>query len=114
MNGPGLNDRSMRLAGRPRSDDAICLRSIRKVFPGSILPVWLKRSRAHHGGLEVLEDITLTVRAGEVVGLIGRNGAGKTTLLEVLATVLTPTRGDAKIGGYDVVRDAAKIRTLLA
>src|SRR5947209_4953446 len=61
----------------------------------------------------VLKDITLRVRAGEIMALVGANGAGKTTLLEMLATVQLPTSGRAKVGGYDLIHQAAQIRRIV-
>jgi ABC-type polysaccharide/polyol phosphate transport system ATPase subunit len=53
---------------------------------------------------QALDDVTLTVRRGEHVGVIGRNGAGKSTLLRVLARVITPQRGRVHVdGGLHVV-----------
>ncbi len=49
-----------------------------------------------------VDDVSFTVNDGEVVGLLGPNGAGKTTIMRLLATVLTPTRGIARVDGYDL------------
>ncbi len=57
-----------------------------------------------------LNDVSLSVRAGEVHGLLGPNGAGKTTLVKVLSTVLLPSAGTAKIMGFDVVTQTAAVR----
>ena len=54
------------------------------------------------GDVRAVEDVSVTVRAGEVVGLLGPNGAGKTTTLRMLAGILTPERGTVAIGGLDV------------
>jgi branched-chain amino acid transport system ATP-binding protein len=54
------------------------------------------------GGREILSDVGLQVRAGEVLGIIGPNGAGKTTLLEVLSGRLTPRTGRVVLEGVDV------------
>ncbi len=57
-----------------------------------------------------LDDVNLTVEEGELFGLLGPNGAGKTTLLKILATLLLPTSGSVSVLGYDVQKDAQKIR----
>jgi len=60
--------------------------------------------------VEALRDVTLSVRRGEVFGLIGRNGAGKTTLTKIIATLVQPTFGAVSVNGYDTVRDEASVR----
>ena len=61
-----------------------------------------------------LDDVHLEVRRGELFGLLGPNGAGKTTLFKILSTLVTPDGGDAVVDGCHVVRDAARVRRLLA
>ncbi|HEY3067832.1 MAG TPA: heme ABC exporter ATP-binding protein CcmA [Methylomirabilota bacterium] len=58
----------------------------------------------------VLDGVTLEVRGGEAVALLGSNGAGKTTLLRILATLVRPTRGTAVVAGHDCVREAEAVR----
>jgi len=55
------------------------------------------------GAVEAVKGISFTAGAGEIFGLLGPNGAGKTTTLRILATILTPTSGNAAIAGNDVV-----------
>jgi branched-chain amino acid transport system permease protein len=55
-------------------------------------------------GLRALDDVGLTLRQGEIVGLIGPNGSGKTTLLNLIAGALTPTAGRIAIDGADATR----------
>lgn len=57
-----------------------------------------------------LDGIDFEVESGELFGLVGPNGAGKTTTVKLLTTLLTPTQGQARILGYDVVREAEKVR----
>ncbi|MFZ6027741.1 MAG: ABC transporter ATP-binding protein [Chloroflexota bacterium] len=57
-----------------------------------------------------VDDVSLQVGAGEVLALLGPNGAGKTTTVRMLTSVLRPTRGNASIAGYDVVKYPAKVR----
>jgi len=63
--------------------------------------------------ISALQDLTLTVRCSEVLGLLGTNGAGKTTLLKILATLVLPNAGQAAVHGWDVVRDADQVRRIV-
>ncbi|GAC1445563.1 MAG: ABC transporter ATP-binding protein [Mycobacteriales bacterium] len=65
------------------------------------------------GGLAAVDGVSLTVHAGEVVGLIGPNGAGKTVTFNVITGLQTPTRGAVLLGGTDVTRLPAHTRTAL-
>jgi|SRR4051794_23504727 oleandomycin transport system ATP-binding protein len=62
------------------------------------------------GRTEALAGIDLAVRPGTVLGVLGPNGAGKTTAVRILATLLRADAGSARVGGYDVVRDAQRVR----
>ncbi len=57
-----------------------------------------------------VDRVTLSVGAGEVLALLGPNGAGKTTTVRMMTSILAPTHGTARIAGYDVVKDAEKVR----
>jgi ABC-2 type transport system ATP-binding protein len=63
-----------------------------------------------YGHWVAVEDLSLTVRAGEVFGLVGANGGGKTTALRILAGILKPDRGHGQVLGRDLVREAGEIR----
>ncbi|RIQ12060.1 ATP-binding cassette domain-containing protein [Jiangella rhizosphaerae] len=65
------------------------------------------------GETTALDGVSLTVRAGTVLGLLGPNGAGKTTAVRIFATLLRPDDGHASVGGYDVVRQAHQVRQLV-
>src|SRR5687767_7756986 len=60
-----------------------------------------------------LRGVSLAVERGAIFGLLGPNGAGKTTLLSILATLLTPDRGDVRVLGFDLRRDAHQARRRL-
>jgi ABC-2 type transport system ATP-binding protein len=66
--------------------------------------------RKRFGSTEALRGIDLTVPAGTICGLLGPNGAGKTTVVRILATLLRPDAGEARVAGYDVVREADRVR----
>jgi oleandomycin transport system ATP-binding protein len=65
------------------------------------------------GETTALDGVDLVVAPGTVLGLLGPNGAGKTTAVRVLATLLRPDAGHAAVGGYDVVRQAHRVRGLI-
>jgi len=61
-------------------------------------------------GIKAVDDISLEIEYGEIFALLGPNGAGKTTTISILATLLKPTKGEAKVNGYDVITQASKVR----
>lgn len=63
------------------------------------------------GTFKAVDGITLEVRPGEVLALLGQNGAGKTTTVRMLTSVLVPTRGWAKVAGYDVALQPDQVRS---
>src|SRR5690606_6869954 len=65
------------------------------------------------GELVAVDRVDLAARAGTVLGVLGPNGAGKTTIVRMLATLSEPTAGTARVGGFDIVRDAARVRSLI-
>jgi branched-chain amino acid transport system permease protein len=70
---------------------------------GAIL-VECRNVARYFGGVRALEDVSLTVREGEIVGLVGPNGSGKTTLVSLLSGNLRPTRGSIHIAGNDLAK----------
>src|SRR6478672_157994 len=65
------------------------------------------------GGNRAVDHVDLSVRTGSVYGLLGPNGAGKTTAIRMLATLLRPDGGSARIFGHDIVREAHIVRQLI-
>ena len=64
-------------------------------------------------GPRAVDGIDLYVDAGEIYGFLGPNGAGKSTTVLMLTTLLPPTAGTARVGGYDVVADGPKVRGII-
>jgi heme exporter protein A len=67
----------------------------------------------HYGRRKALSQISFTCDAGEIVGLLGPNGAGKSTLLNVLATLVTPSRGSVQYGDRSASEGGAEIRGVI-
>jgi len=82
-------------------DLAIQVRAVSRVYKAKPKPV------------TALGGVDLDVEPGEYFGLLGPNGAGKTTLIKILTTLLLPTAGTAKVAGFDVVHETAKIRRVI-
>src|SRR3954464_14953980 len=76
------------------TDDAIVVEGLKKSY----------------GAVQALCGVDFAARAGTVLGLLGPNGAGKTTAVRILATLLKPDGGSARVAGLDVVHDAAALR----
>src|ERR687894_1679696 len=79
------------------ADNAIVVKGLRKSFKK----------------LTVLNGIDLCVKRGTVLALLGPNGAGKTTTIRILSTLLLPDGGQALINGFDVVKEANKVRSVI-
>jgi ABC-2 type transport system ATP-binding protein len=70
-----------------------------------------KTFKTRRGDVEAVRGVNLQVEQGGIFGFLGPNGAGKTTTMRMLATLLTPTGGEALVCGYDLLREPAKVRT---
>ncbi|HEY9524240.1 MAG TPA: ATP-binding cassette domain-containing protein [Thermopolyspora sp.] len=66
-----------------------------------------------YGETHALDGVDLEVPTGRLLGVLGPNGAGKTTAVRVLATLLRPDEGRATVGGFDVVKQAHQVRSLI-
>ena len=66
-----------------------------------------------YGKVQALTDISFAVEQGELFGIIGPDGAGKTSLFRILTTLLLPSKGNAVVEGFDVVKDYKQIRKIV-
>ncbi|OFW09892.1 MAG: hypothetical protein A3H96_01680 [Acidobacteria bacterium RIFCSPLOWO2_02_FULL_67_36] len=67
-----------------------------------------------YGAARAVEDLSLEVAPGEILGLLGPNGAGKTSTLRCIAGIHRPTSGSVAVGGHDLVREPVLAKRLLA
>lgn len=65
------------------------------------------------GSLIAVNALGMSVKAGEMFGLVGPNGAGKTTVIKMLTTLLPPSSGNASVAGYDIVHHASQVRRVI-
>jgi ABC-2 type transport system ATP-binding protein len=79
------------------SDGEIVVENLVKYYPGDV---------------KAVDDISLKVEAGSIFGFLGPNGAGKSTAIKILTTLALPTAGRARVGGFDVVSEAACVRRI--
>lgn len=66
-----------------------------------------------YGDIAAVDGLDLEIGWGEIFGLLGPNGAGKTTTVNMLSTLLEPTKGQAKVSGYDVTKNANEVRKII-
>jgi len=62
------------------------------------------------GEVTAVDDVSLSVRSGEIFGFLGPNGSGKSTLIRMLCGLIAPTAGDARVGGFNILSETDDIR----
>jgi len=68
------------------------------------------RLSKHYNGLVAVDDISFQVPQGSIFGFLGPNGAGKTTTINILCTIVKPTSGNAKVNGFDCLKEPDRVR----
>ncbi|HET9243909.1 MAG TPA: ATP-binding cassette domain-containing protein [Gaiella sp.] len=81
---------------------------------GSTLAIEASGLRKAFGDTQAVAGVDLAVRAGSVYGILGPNGAGKTTTVRMLATLLRPDAGEARVLGHDIVEEADEVRSVVS
>ena len=76
----------------------------------STIVLEIKSLTRRFGAFTAVDDLTLTVNAGEIFGLLGSNGAGKTTTIKMLTTLLPLTSGEARVAGFSITTQAVDVR----
>ncbi|MCU1594596.1 MAG: inner-rane translocator [Frankiales bacterium] len=80
---------------------------------GSVPALQVDAAEISFGGVRALQGASITVNAGEIIGLIGANGAGKSTLINVVSGVLTPDQGGVHLAGQDITHSPSEVRAAL-
>lgn len=70
-------------------------------------------SKTYNGNIKAIDNLSLKINDGEIVGFIGLNGAGKTTAIKMMTGILIPDSGSIKINGYDIVKDSLKAKQII-
>ncbi len=73
----------------------------------------VKSLKKSYGDLLALNDVSFSIKPGEIIGLLGPNGAGKTTLMQILTGYLHPSAGTVEVGGLDVVSNPDKVQKMI-
>ena len=70
-------------------------------------------SKTYATGVQALKPLDLEIEAGEIFALLGPNGAGKTTMISIVCGIVTPSGGEVKVGGHDIIRDYRAARRMI-
>jgi ABC-2 type transport system ATP-binding protein len=73
----------------------------------------IKNLTKHYGQFTALNNLNMSIAKGTVFGFVGPNGAGKSTTMSILATLLNPSSGSAKVGGFEVTEKPKEVRKLI-
>ncbi|HID42893.1 MAG TPA: ABC transporter ATP-binding protein [Archaeoglobaceae archaeon] len=95
---------------RQVQNEFIFYSQFRNVIAARCRDVWMVYKSLFSGERVALKSINLEIEDNQIFGLLGPNGAGKTTLISLMATLLTPVKGEIEILGYDALREIKKIR----
>ena len=101
------------MTDEPHREVPLMLKDITKRFGGGFSLPFLNRRSKPESTLAV-DGIDLTIERGQIYGIVGSNGCGKSTLVRIVATLLLPDSGEAKVFGRDVVHEAHAVKRLIS
>ena len=95
--------------------DAVVIEGVTKVFFKSqpLFHRFRKRQKEGKREMRAIDNVSLTIKRREIVGILGANGSGKSTLIRMLSTLLIPDAGHLSVFGYDVVKDERIVQRLI-
>ena len=70
-------------------------------------------SKIYDNGHKALDNVSLEIRDGEILALLGPNGAGKTSMISIICGIVTPSSGQVRVGGHDIINDYRSSRALI-
>ncbi|MFT3851942.1 MAG: ATP-binding cassette domain-containing protein [Ilumatobacteraceae bacterium] len=96
-----------------RMDENLHSRSATAVLDAPAIVRTRGLSKTYPGDVRAVIGLDMEIRAGEIYGFLGPNGAGKSTTIGMLTTRVTPTGGEAEVGGVDIIRDPALAKQVI-
>lgn len=97
-----------------KTKDAVVIEHVSKVFKKQRpLLNWGKKGKEEKSEVRAVDDVSMTVKNREIMGILGANGSGKSTLIRILSTLLIPDTGYVTIFGYDVEKDERTVQRLI-
>ena len=93
--------------------DAVVIDGVTKIFKKSRPLLRRRNKKEEKREVRAVDNVTMTIKRREIVGILGSNGSGKSTLIRILSTLLIPDSGHVTIFGYDVEKDERTVQRLI-
>src|SRR2546423_9697503 len=95
------------------AQDAVVIDGVTKIFKKSRPLLRRRNKKEEKREVRAVDNVTMTIKRREIVGILGSNGSGKSTLIRILSTLLIPDSGHVTIFGYDVEKDERTVQRLI-
>ncbi len=99
---PRFEDAFMDILSDPYQGDSVLAKTISLKTQGHVIPIKAEHLTKRFGDFIAANDVSFTIKSGEIFGLLGPNGAGKSTIFKMLCGLLQPTQGQALVSGFDL------------